>query len=94
MKFNLEITTANSEGALERILGCLRQRGFALCAMIADRTHDQSIMEVRLTLEGTRPMDLAVKQIAKLYDVLNVQVQPMEAHESNGYRQLQTASPV
>jgi acetolactate synthase regulatory subunit len=39
-------------------------------------------------------MDLAVKQIAKLYDVMNVEVQPMEVHESNGYRQLQTASPV
>ena len=94
MRFNLEITTANSEGALERILGCLRQRGFALCGMNADRSHDHTAMAVRLTLEGSRPMDLAVKQIAKLYDVMNVEVQPMEVHESNGYRQLQTASPV
>lgn len=94
MRFNLEITTANSEGCLERILGCLRQRGFALCALIADRSSDLSAIEVRVTLEGTRPMDLAVKQISKLYDVLNVQVQPMEVHESNGYRHLQTASPV
>lgn len=94
MRFNLEITTANSEGALERILGCLRQRGFALCGMMADRSHDQTAMEVRLTLEGARPMDLAVKQISKLYDVLNVQVQQMEVHESNGYRQLHSASQV
>jgi acetolactate synthase regulatory subunit len=89
----LEITTANSEGALERILGCLRQRGFALCGMMADRTNDHSAIEVRVTLESTRPMDLAVKQVSKLYDVMSVQVQAMEVHESNGYRQLQ-ASPL
>lgn len=94
MKFNLEITTANAEGALERILGCLRQRGFALCAMVANRTSDESAIIIRLTLEGSRPMEQAVKQVSKLYDVHSVQVQPMEVHESNGYRQLQTASPV
>ncbi len=43
--------------------------------LMADRSHDQTAMEVRLTLEGARPMDLAVKQLSKLYDVLNVQVQ-------------------
>jgi acetolactate synthase regulatory subunit len=92
VRFDLEITTANSEGALERILGCLRQRGFALCGMNADRSLDHSAMEVRLTLEGTRPMELAVKQVSKLYDVMNVQVQQMEVHESNGYRQLHAAT--
>ena len=94
MKFNLEIITANSEGALERILGCLRQRGFSLCSLMADRTNDHTAIEIRVTLEGARPMELAIKQIAKLYDVLNVQVQPTEVHESNGYRQLHTASPL
>ena len=97
MRFILEITTANSEGALERILGCLRQRGFSLCAMVADRSHDQRAIEIRLTLEGTRPMDTAVKQVSKLYDVMNVQVQSVQSvqslEEGNGYRQLQ-ASPV
>jgi acetolactate synthase regulatory subunit len=62
--------------------------------MMVDRTVDQTAFEVRLTLESARSMDLAQKQVAKLYDVLNVEVQPMEVHESNGYRQLQSASPV
>lgn len=94
MRFNMEITLANAEGAMERVLGCLRQRGFALCSMMVDRTVDQTAFEVRLTLESARSMDLAQKQVAKLYDVQNVEVQPMEVHESNGYRQLQSASPV
>ncbi len=94
MRFNMEIQLANAEGALERVLGCLRQRGFALCSMMVDRTVDQTALEVRLTLESARPMDLAQKQVAKLYDVLNVEVRTMEVHESNGYRQLQSASPL
>jgi acetolactate synthase II small subunit len=90
----MEITLANAEGAIERVLGCLRQRSFTLCSMMVDRTVDQAAYEVRLTLESARSMDLAQKQVAKLYDVLNVEVQPIEVHESNGYRQLQSASPV
>lgn len=92
MKFSLEITVSNAEGAMERILGCLRQRGFSLCAMIADRTHDHSAIEMRVTVDGTRPADIAVKQIGKLYDVMHVRAHSME--ESNGYRQLQSATQV
>ena len=90
----MEIRLASTEGAMERVLSCLRQRGFALVSMTADRTVDESALDVKITLEGSRPMDLAHKQVAKLYDVLNVEVQAMEVHESNGYRQLQSASPV
>ncbi len=92
MKFSLEITANNAEGALERILGCLRQRGFSLCAMIADRTPDHSAIEMRVTVDATRPVEIAVKQIGKLYDVMHVRAQTME--ESNGYRQLQSATQV
>jgi acetolactate synthase regulatory subunit len=91
VKFNLEIIMANSEGALERILGCLRQRGFTLCAINATETLDQAAMSARVTLSGSRPMELAVKQVRKLYDVHHVRVEEMEG-ESNGYRQLQVAT--
>jgi acetolactate synthase regulatory subunit len=91
VKFNLEIIMANTEGALERILGCLRQRGFVLCAISATETLDQAAMSARVTLQSSRPMELAVKQVRKLYDVHHVRVEEME-EESNGYRQLQVAT--
>jgi acetolactate synthase regulatory subunit len=93
VKFNLEIIMANSEGALERILGCLRQRGFTLCAVSATETLDRAGMSARLTLQSTRPAELAVRQIGRLYDVHHVRVEEME-EESNGYRQLQATSQI
>jgi acetolactate synthase regulatory subunit len=91
MKFSLEIIMSNTEGALERILGCLRQRGFSLCSISANQTLDQRAMSAMVTLESSRSMDLAVKQVRKLYDVQHVRVEEVE-EEGNGYRQLRAAA--
>lgn len=91
----LEIRITNTEGALERILGKLRSRSFAICSIMAERTENGAAIEARITVESVRPSDLAAKQIGKLYDVEYVHVRAMEAEESNGYReQLQTAVQV
>lgn len=74
MKFTLEIRMANSEGALERILGRLRQRAFSLCSISADRSADQSIMEARITVESSRPIDNVIRQLDKLFDVISIRL--------------------
>lgn len=91
MKYNIEITTGNVEGILERILGVIRQRGFSLCAVSAVESADQEQMIARITLKSERPVEYAVKQIRKLYDVSAVTVEEMEG-EQHGYRQLQAAT--
>jgi acetolactate synthase regulatory subunit len=74
MKMTLDIRMANTEGALERILGRLRQRCFSICSMSADRSHDQSEIQARITVESARSIELAVKQLEKLFDVIQVKV--------------------
>jgi acetolactate synthase regulatory subunit len=95
MKATLEIRMANAEGALERILGRLRQRCFAICSISADRSADHSFIDARISIESTRPIDTAVKQIAKLFDVMQVQVHyPVhytEAALQHGYWQQQAS---
>ena len=90
MKFTFEIKIANSEGALERILGRLRQRSFSICTLLAGCSEDGASMDVRVTVESARPVEPVVKQIRKLYEVEQVKVHRMEA--DHGYAQF-TASP-
>ncbi len=80
MRFTLEVSMANIEGALERVLGRLRQRGFVVCALTAACTPNFSHMNARITLESTRCLDLALKQLIKLCDVEDVVVCSAEEH--------------
>lgn len=89
MKLTLEIRMSNSEGALERILGKLRQRSFLLCALAANWTADRSLMDVRITLEGGRAAEPTIRQIGKLYDVKQVRVHHVEAEQNHGCLQFQ-----
>jgi 2-isopropylmalate synthase len=68
VKYNIEITTNNVEGILERILGYIRQRGFSLCAVSAPENADQQQMLTRITLKSERSVEYVVKQIRKLYE--------------------------
>ena len=88
MKYNLDVIMTDAEGGLERLLGRLRQRGFAMCTMSAGRSHDHSLMRARITVEGTRPVEPLVKQLSKLFEVRYVAVSsPMEATISYVYAQ-------
>ncbi len=52
MKFTVSIRLSNTEGALERVLGRLRQRAFEISSMSAERTSDRSFIDARFTIEG------------------------------------------
>ena len=85
MKITLDIRMNNTEGALERILSRLRQRAFSVCNMSADRSTDHCFIDARITVESSRPVELAARQIEKLFDVIHVKfnevahVEPFEA---------------
>jgi acetolactate synthase regulatory subunit len=93
MKFTLEIRLQNSEGALERILGRLRQRSFSLCGIVATINSEEGSIDARITVEGTRAAEPIIRQIGKLYDVELVKVYA-EAESNNGYRPFQNQREV
>jgi acetolactate synthase II small subunit len=78
MKFNLDLMITNNEGALERVLSTVRQRSFVLCNILAGRSHDQTSISARITIEGSRPVETIIKQIAKLYDVKHIAISTAE----------------
>lgn len=71
MRYTLDVSIHNRTGALERILGRLRQRNFSLCSLTAD-CPTSDMMSARITVESTRDPSLAIKQIDKLIDVERV----------------------
>lgn len=90
MRFVFEIRMSNAEGALERVLGRLRQRDFSLCGLTADCSNENGTIDARITVESMRPVEPALKQLGKLYDVQHLRVH-QEADSANGYRQNQTS---
>ncbi len=89
MKFTLRVQMNNTEGVLERVLGRLRQRNFNICSLAADSSKCNSFMSARITVESERPMESALKQIGKLYDVTEVQLSEHETN--NGYQHYEPA---
>lgn len=87
MKYHLDVIMTDAEGALERLLGRLRQRGFALCTLSAGRSSDHASIRARITVEGSRPVEPMVNQLNKLFDVKQVAVCSMEAAISHVYNQ-------
>lgn len=91
MRFTIEIRMRNTEGALERVLGRLRQRGFALCALAANISNDESAIDARITLAGNRATEPLIRQLDKLYDVMMVK---LNGEASNVKRQFSSGNTV
>ena len=87
MKFSIELTMVNTEGALERVLGKLRQRSFDLCSVVVGRRADCSALDARIVVEGTRPFEPVAKQLWKLFDVQHLRVNAMEGAPAHVYSQ-------
>ncbi|MCB1051649.1 MAG: ACT domain-containing protein [Acidobacteria bacterium] len=72
------LTLNNLEGALERVLGVIRFRGFRVVGMHASSMRGDSALQIQLELAGTRSVTHLTKHLAKLYEVLSVQSQGAE----------------
>jgi acetolactate synthase regulatory subunit len=73
---SLHIRLKSVEGALVRLLGLVMRRGFRVVGMEARQSHCGGRFEVALDVSGHRSPVTLERQIAKLYDVENVQVLP------------------
>lgn len=76
MRYRLDLTLRRSEGALTRVLGTAERRGFAPVAVEGETHADGDRWHLQVTVEGERTADNLHQQLTKLYDCLDVQVQP------------------
>jgi acetolactate synthase II small subunit len=76
MRYRLDLTLRQSEGALTRVLGTAERRGFRPLAVEGEARPDGDRWHLQMTVEGERPAEGLHQQLAKLYDCLDVQVQP------------------
>ena len=69
MKHTITIRTSMSEGAIERILGKVRSRGWAINFLHAQVDMSSKNYAISLIVEGERSIENLVRQIEKLNDV-------------------------
>ncbi|MGL4754459.1 MAG: acetolactate synthase 2 small subunit [Aeromonadaceae bacterium] len=58
---------------LERVLRVVRHRGFRLCALNMAPQLDCQDLQITVTVESERPIQLLHSQLAKLIDVIQVE---------------------
>ncbi len=76
MRYQLDFTLRQAEGALSRVLGATERRGFRPLSLDGEAQPDGDQWRLRMTVEGERSDESLQQQLAKLYDCLSVQVQP------------------
>jgi acetolactate synthase II small subunit len=76
MRYRLDLTLRQAEGALARVLGTTERRGFRPVAVEGEARPDGDRWHLQMTVEGERSADNLHEQLAKLYDCLDVRVQP------------------
>jgi acetolactate synthase II small subunit len=76
MRYQLDLTLRQAEGALARVLGTAERRGFQPVSVDGETQPDGDRWHLRMTVEGEREPDHLRRQLAKLYDCLAVEVSP------------------
>ena len=76
MRYQLDLTLRQAEGALARVLGTAERRGFQPVSVDGETQPDGDRWHLRMTVEGEREPDNLRSQLAKLYDCLAVEVSP------------------
>ena len=76
MRYQLDLTLRQAEGALTRVFGAAERRGFRPLSVDGEAQPDGDRWHLRMTVEGERSDEALRTQLAKLYDCLDVQVSP------------------
>ena len=74
MRYQLDLTLRQAEGALTRVLGAAERRGFRPLSVVGEAQADGDRWHLRMTVEGERSDETLRSQLAKLHDCLDVQV--------------------
>lgn len=76
MRYRLDLTLRQAEGALARVLGTAERRGFRPLSVDGEAQPDGDRWHLSMTVEGERAGDGLQQQLAKLHDCIAVEVQP------------------
>lgn len=76
MRYQLDLTLRQAEGALARVLGTAERRGFRPLSVDGEAQTDGDRWYVRMTVEGERSDESLQHQLVKLYDCLEARVTP------------------
>ena len=68
MSLTFTLTASNSLGAMERILGVIRYRGYQIRNLTAQATHDNRL-DIELCVEGASDSPHLLRHLANLIDV-------------------------
>lgn len=82
----LTIQAHSQPELLERVLRTVRHRGFRLAAINMVPQVDCKDLHITVTVESDRPVHLLQSQLAKLIDVLHVEVQAEAQHQAFAIR--------
>ena len=69
-----QLRVRNAHGALERILGVIRIRGFSVQSLPMQMSQGGQTMDVTLRVESTRPSQFLYQQLEKLHEVESVEM--------------------
>lgn len=69
----LQLTVTPGNGALVRILGLVERRGFTP-VRVGMEPSDDGLLALSLEVQSGRPVDLLVRQLTRLFEVLRVEV--------------------
>ncbi len=69
---DLSIAMTRTEGALVRVLGLAERRGFPPISI--DARPDGELFLISLTVRATRPIELLIRQLTRLFDVQDVEL--------------------
>mgnify|MGYP000602915110 CR=1 FL=1 len=74
MSYLTQLRVRNAEGALERVLGVVRIRGFAVQSMSAQHDLTGQHFDLTLRLKSDRPIGRLSNQLSKLVDVESLEL--------------------
>ncbi|TXH63572.1 MAG: hypothetical protein E6Q81_05680 [Thermomonas sp.] len=79
--------------ACQRAFGTTERRGFRPLSVDGEAQHDGDRWHLRMTVEGERAADNLHEQLAKLYDCLDVQVQPCSRTKHQAHKPVAKRAP-
>lgn len=79
MSFQLQLRVKKAERSIERVLGLVGRRGYEIEKILAQPSEESSGIDVTLTIQSDRSGEVLVRQIAKLYEVEQVELTDRES---------------
>jgi len=75
MSFHLQLKVKKNERSLERVVGLVGRRGYEIEELEARSALDPTLFDVTLTLTGGHHEEILVRQLARLYEVVEVTIE-------------------